>query len=208
MANSLVARAFCGKKKACPAKRLAKQRPGGETLAVDMEDTATKRRPSLLQRILIGGNIRWTMVRLLVLLAVTTAVLNYFFPEGEARYRRILVDGKSMDPTFVHGQTLWMHAREYLDQTPQRGDVVVLGQEGHSPFYLKRIIGLPGERVAIRRGQMTIDGTVYDEYGEGRIRARLTPLTLGEDEYFVLGDNRPISSGGVVEANKILGKIL
>ena len=55
---------------------------------------------------------------------------------------------------------------------------------------------------------MTIDGTVYDEYGEGRIRARLIPLTLGEDEYFVLGDNRPISSGGVVEADKILGKIL
>ena len=86
--------------------------------------------------------------------------------------------------------------------------MVVLGQEGQSPFYLKRIIGLPGERVAIRRGQMTIDGTVYDEYGEGRIRARLIPLTLGEDEYFVLGDNRPISSGGVVEADKILGKIL
>ena len=101
-----------------------------------------------------------------------------------------------------------MHALEYSDQTPQRGDVVVLGQEGHSPFYLKRIIGLPGERVAIRRGQMTIDGTVYDAFGEGRIRARLTPLTLGEDEYFVLGDNRPISSGGVVEADKILGKIL
>ena len=175
---------------------------------MDTEDTATKRRPSLLQRILIGGNVRWTMVRLLVLLAVTTFVLNYFFPEGEARYRRILVDGKSMDPTYVHGETLWMHALEYSDQTPQRGDGVVLGQEGHSPFYLKRIIGLPGERVAIRRGQMTIDGTVYDAYGEGRIRARLTPLTLGKDEYFVLGDNRPISSGGVVEADKILGKIL
>ena len=104
------------------------------------------------------------MVRLLVLLAVTTFVLNYFFPEGEARYRRILVDGKSMDPTYVHGETLWMHALEYSDQTPQRGDVVVLGQEGHSPFYLKRIIGLPGERVAIRRGQMTIDGTVCDAF--------------------------------------------
>ena len=138
---------------------------------MDTEDTATKRRPTLLQRILIGGNVRWTMVRLLVLLTVTTFVLNYFFPEGEARYRRILVDGKSMDPTYVHGETLLMHALEYSDQTPQRGDVVVLGQEGHSPFYLKRIIGLPGERVAIRRGQMTIDGTVYDAYGDGRIRA-------------------------------------
>ena len=208
MPDSLEARALGVKKKPSPAKRLAKRSPGGETPPVDTEDTETTKRPSLLQRVLIGGNIRWTMVRLLVLLAVTTGVLNYFFPDGEARYRRILVDGKSMDPTFNHGQTLWMHSREYTDQPPQRGDVVVLGQDGQSPFYLKRIIGLPGERVAIRRGQMTIDGTVYDEYGEGRIRARLIPLTLGEDEYFVLGDNRPISSGGVVEADKILGKIL
>ena len=149
MANSLVAPAFCGKKKRV-GQATCQATARRETPPVDTEDTATKRRPSLLQRILIGGNVRWTMVRLLVLLAVTTFVLNYFFPEGEARYRRILVDGKSMDPTYVHGETLWMHALEYSDETPQRGDVVVLGQEGHSPFYLKRIIGLPGERVAIR----------------------------------------------------------
>ena len=84
------------------------------------------------------------MVRLLVLLAVTTFVLNYFFPEGEARYRRILVDGKSMDPTYVHGETLLMHALEYSDQTPQRGDVVVLGQEGHSFFILSASLACPG----------------------------------------------------------------
>ena len=208
MADSLRARALGGKKKPSSAKWLAKSLSYGETPPVDVEDTATARRPSLLQRLVIGANIRWTLVRLLVLLLLTALVLNYLFPEGEARYRRILVDGKSMDPTFVHGQTLWMHACEYSEQEPQRGDVVVLGADGQSPFYLKRIIGLPGERIAIRRGEMTINGNVYDEFGEGRIRARLTPLTLGEDEYFVLGDNRPISSGGVVLVDKILGKIL
>ena len=181
---------------------------GVDTRVVDMEETAPPRRPSLLQRILIGGNIRWTLVRLLVLLSVTAGGLNYFFPAGEARFQRILVDGKSMNPTYIHGETLWMHSREYAKRTPQRGDIVVLGNEGQSPYYLKRIIGLPGERVGIRRGQLTINGEVYDEYGEGRIRAWLNPLTLGKDEYFVLGDNRPISSGGVVEADKILGKIL
>ena len=173
-----------------------------------MEDTAKAKRPSLLQRLVIGGNIRLTLFRLLALLTVTAVGLEYFFPDGRARYRRILVDGKSMDPTFVDGQTLWMHAREYSDQQPQRGDVVVLGTEGYTPFYLKRIIGMPGERVAIRRGQMTINGNVYDDFGEGRIRARWTPLTLGDDEYFVMGDNRPISSVGAIKADKILGKIL
>jgi len=67
---------------------------------------------------------------------------------------------------------------------------------------------LPGERIGIRRGEMTINGEVYDQFGEGRIRARLVPVKLRDNEYFVLGDNRPISSGGVVEVNKILGKIL
>lgn len=175
---------------------------------MNIEETAPALRPSLLQRIMVGGNIRWTLVRLLVLLAVTAVGLNYFFPDGGARFQRILVDGKSMDPTYIHGETLWMHSHEYAKRTPQRGDIVVLGNEGQSPYYLKRIIGLPGERVGIRRGQLTINGEVYDDYGEGRIRAWWKPLTLGEDEYFVLGDNRPISSGGVIKAEIILGKIL
>ncbi len=162
-----------------------------------------------LKRVLIGSNIRWTMLRLLILLISTVIVSLYFFPDGEARYRRILVDGKSMNPTFVNGQTLWIHTLEYENEPPVRGDIVVLGENWESkPFYLKRIIGLPGEQISIRRGEMAINGDVYDKFGVGRIRARLVPLKLEEDEYFVLGDNRPISSGGVVEADKILGKIL
>ena len=113
-----------------------------------------------------------------MLLAVTAVGLNYFFPDGGARFQRILVDGKSMDPTYIHGETLWMHSHEYAKRTPQRGDIVVLGNEGQSPYYLKRIIGLPGERVGIRRGQLTINGEVYDDYGEGRIRA----LAMSSDE--------------------------
>ena len=86
--------------------------------------------------------------------------------------------------------------------------MVVLGNEGESPFYLKRIIGLPGDKIGLRRGQLTVNGDVYDAFGHGRIQARLRPMVLGTAEFFVMGDNRPISSGGVVEAGKILGKIL
>ena len=113
-----------------------------------------------------------------------------------------------MHPTYVNGQTLWMHTLEYTSRVPQRGDVVVLGNEGESPFYLKRIIGLPGDRIGIRRGQMTVNGNVYEDYGHGRIDARLRPLVLAEGEFFVMGDNRPISDWGVVEAGNVLGKIL
>ena len=162
----------------------------------------------LWRRLLIGRNLRWTLFRLLVLLTVASVGKLHFFPDGKPRYKRILVDGKSMHPTYVNGQTLWMHTLEYTSRVPQRGDVVVLGNEGESPFYLKRIIGLPGDRIGIRRGQMTVNGNVYEDYGHGRIHARLRPLVLPEGQFLVMGDNRSISSGGVVEAEKVLGKIL
>ena len=162
----------------------------------------------LWRRLLIGRNMRWTLFRLLVLLTVTSIGKLHFFPDGKPRYRCILVDGKSMHPTYENGQTLWMHTLEYTSRAPQRGDVVVLGNEGKSPFYLKRIIGLPGDRIGIRRGQMTVNGNVYEDYGYGRIDARLRPLVLAEGEFFVMGDNRPISMGGVVVAGNVLGKIL
>ena len=162
----------------------------------------------LWRRLLIGRNVRWTLFRLIVLLAAASVGKLHFFPDGNPRYKRILVDGKSMHPTYENGQTLWMHSLEYIGRVPQRGDVVVLGNEGESPFYLKRIIGLPGDRIGIRRGQMTVNGNVYEDYGHGRIHTRLHPLLLAEGQFFVMGDNRPISSGGVVEAEKILGKIL
>ena len=167
------------------------------------------RRPvPLWRRLLIGRNLRWTLFRLLVLLTVASVGKLHFFPDGKPRYKRILVDGKSMHPTYLNGQTLWMHTLEYTSWVPQRGDVVVLGNEGESPFYLKRIIGLPGDRIGIRRGQMTVNGNVYEDYGHGRIHARLRPLVLPEGQFLVMGDNRSISSGGVVEAEKVLGKIL
>ena len=162
----------------------------------------------LWRRLLIGRNLRWTLSRLLVLLTVASVGKLHFFPDGKPRYKRILVDGKSMHPTYVNGQTLWMHTLEYTSRVPQRGDVVVLGNEGESPFYLKRIIGLPGDHIGIRRGQMTVNGNVYADYGHGRIDTRLRPIVLAEGEFFVMGDNRPISSGGVVEAGNVLGKIL
>jgi len=170
--------------------------------------SVARRSVPLWRRLLIGRNVRWTLFRLLVLLTVASVGKLHFFPGGNPRYRRILVDGKSMHPTYENGQSLWMHTLEYIGRAPQRGDVVVLGNEGESPFYLKRIIGLPGERIGIRRGQMTVNGNVYENYGHGRIHSRLRPLLLAERQFFVMGDNRPISSGGVVEAEKILGKIL
>ena len=198
------------------SKQLAKQARCGKTgdvahkssIQENVSGALTRRPVPLWRRLLIGGNLRWTLFRLLILLIVVSVGKLHFFPDGKQRYKRILVDGKSMHPTYENGHKLWMHTLEYANRIPQRGDVVVLGNEGESPLYIKRIIGLPGDRIGIRHGQMTINGNLYDDYGHGRIEERLRPITLAKGQFFVMGDNRPISSGGVVEVEKILGKIL
>ena len=198
------------------SKQLAKQARCGKngdvahksSIQENVSGALTRRHVPLWRRLLIGGNLRWTLFRLLILLIVVSVGKLHFFPDGKQRYKRILVDGKSMHPTYKNGRKLWMHTLEYANRIPQRGDVVVLGNEDESPLYIKRIIGLPGERIGIRHGQMTINGDLYEDYGHGRIEERLRPITLANGQFFVMGDNRPISSGGVVEVEKILGKIL
>lgn len=114
-----------------------------------------------------------------------------------------VVDGDSMQPTLYDKEYLWVDKLSYRFSEPERFDVVIFpiqyrGQENH---FVKRIIGLPGETVYIdENGVIYINGEVLpDTYGKEVIaeynRQRAAePLTLGEDEYFVLGDNRNHSS--------------
>ena len=107
-------RRLAGRKKPRRAKRLARRVSDGKTRGVDGSETTRRRPVPLWQRLVIGGNVRWTITRLLILLALPAVAGLYFFTDGQARYRRILVDGQSMHPTFENGQALWMHALEYL----------------------------------------------------------------------------------------------
>lgn len=132
-----------------------------------------------------------------------------------------VVDGDSMQPTLYNGEYLWVDKLSYRLSEPERFDIVIFpvmyrGEESH---FVKRIIGLPGETVYIdENGVIYIDGEVLAEaYGKeviaeyNRQRAK-EPLTLGEDEYFVMGDNRNHSSDsrvesvGNIERSRIIGK--
>jgi len=132
-----------------------------------------------------------------------------------------VVDGDSMQPTLYDKEYLWVDKLSYHFKEPERFDVVIFpimyrGRENH---FVKRIIGLPGETVYIdEKGVIYIDGEVLaEEYGKeaiaeyNRYRAK-EPLTLGEDEYFVMGDNRNHSSDsrvesvGNIERSRIIGK--
>ncbi len=108
---------------------------------------------------------------------------------------RTEVIGTSMTPTLQDGDNLIVEKVTYYFRDPQRYDIIVFPYpEDPSRHYIKRIIGLPGETVQIIDGYVYINGELLDEhYGNAVMNnagIAAEPITLGEDEYFVLGDNR------------------
>lgn len=131
---------------------------------------------------------------------------------------RTSVIGDSMEPALYNGQEILMNRILYRISMPKRGDVVVFLPNGNqnSHLYVKRVVGLPGETVQIREGNVYIDGQLlaeddrYDKIVDPGIAQN--ELLLSSDEFFVLGDNRNSSedsrSGniGAVRKDTIIGK--
>lgn len=112
-----------------------------------------------------------------------------------------VVEGESMHPTFASGDYLIVDQLTYHFNEPKRGDVVVFKYPNDPRvFYIKRIIGLPGETVHIDEGKTSVtktDGTTLEldeSYVVAEDATYTIDATLGEDEFFVMGDNRPRSS--------------
>lgn len=111
--------------------------------------------------------------------------------------QRTEVSGDSMYSTLEDGDNLWIDKLSYRFNDPERFDIVVFPYHGSKVFYIKRIIGLPGETIRIdEEGNIYIDGKVLEEdYGYETISPSMIgradeEIKLGEDEYFVMGDNR------------------
>ena len=119
--------------------------------------------------------------------------------------QRTEVEGSSMETTLSDKDQLIVDKISYRFRDPKRYDIIVFPfRYQDNTFYIKRIIGLPGETVQIdTEGNILIDGEILQEsYGREVIRdpgLAAEPITLGEDEYFVLGDNRNNSSDSRVE---------
>lgn len=131
--------------------------------------------------------------------------------------QRTHVSGDSMKNTLHHGDQLIVDKITYRFKDPVRYDIIVFPyQYEENTFYIKRIIGLPGETVQIVDGEIYINGEVLREtYGREVIQdpgMAAEPIKLGEDEYFVLGDNRNASSDsrepsvGVIHKKDIVGR--
>ena len=129
-----------------------------------------------------------------------------------------VVDGESMHPTFENLDYLIVDELLYRFSAPARGDVIVFRYpDNPSIFYIKRIIGLPGETVSINHGAVTVTTvagknlTLDEPYIVNEDATYTKNVSLNQGEYFVMGDNRPNSSDsrvwGPLPRNNIIGRV-
>ncbi|MCR4792465.1 MAG: signal peptidase I [Lachnospiraceae bacterium] len=133
----------------------------------------------------------YTGLYFLTVFVLTALVLKYV---GQ----RSVVEGNSMNNTLFNGESLWVNKFTYRFNDPERFDIVVFPYRyQENTYFIKRIIGLPGETVRIdEEGNIYINGEILEEhYGREAIRPEnrgraYEEIVLGENEYFVMGDNR------------------
>jgi signal peptidase I len=161
------------------------------------------------------GGFLTDLVKVIVIAVIAMLLFRYFIAEP------FIVSGDSMVPTYHNHEYLVINKLGYRINKPERGEVIVFRfPQNTKEFFIKRIIGLPGEKVKVDGGHVVIyntehpEGKTLDEpylpsqnitFGDSKI------ITLGSDEYFVLGDNRLQSSDsrlwGILPANDIVGKV-
>ena len=120
----------------------------------------------------------------------------------------VRVDGDSMKQTLKNGDILLL----YKLGNVKRNDIIVLHEEKDNEKIIKRVIGMPGDTVAIKNGEIYInDKVIKDTYAYGET-GDYNKITLDSDEYFILGDNRLISKDsryfGPIKESEIKGKII
>ena len=137
----------------------------------------------------IGKEILSFVLYFVIVIAAMLLIIHYVGQRTE-------VSGSSMENTLSDGDNLIVDKISYRFHEPERFDIIVFPYKyEEDTYYIKRIIGMPGETVQIRDGYVYIDGKrlTSDIYGKEKIKDPQTaaePVTLGDDEYFVMGDNR------------------
>jgi signal peptidase I len=167
---------------------------------------------SALKRLAFGRRPARTLVRAVVLAVVVVGTCRFILLP-------VRIAGLSMEPTYHDHSINFVNRLAYVFGRPRRGDVVAVrysrprGFSSPHIMLLKRVIGLPGETVAINDGAVLINGELLDEpYVKQREAWQLSAVKLADDEYFLIGDNRGMDQRyhefGRTESKRIVGKVL
>ena len=154
----------------------------------------------------------WEVLEVVLVAVVTVFLIRNFLMQP------FLVSGASMEPNFNSGNYLIIDEITYRLRPPERGEVIVFKYPNNpSVYYIKRIVGLPGEKIDIRGGAVTVFNSempqgfaLKEDYLSSGLRTSgIIAKTLNDGEYFVLGDNRNYSydsrSWGVLDKKYIVG---
>ncbi len=151
------------------------------------------------------GAILWDWVKAaLVALIIVFGVYQFLF-------QQFVVDGHSMDHTLANGERLIIDKIPYYFGPPKRGDIIVF----HAPDgqdWVKRVIGLPGDTVAVANGRLVLDGkTINEPYINGLMDTPFPQTKVPKGDLFVMGDNRNISEDsriiGPIPISSVIGRV-
>lgn len=156
---------------------------------IEVVNDATK------QKLMYGAGCAFELTKNLIIIVIIATLANYFVATIA------IVDGPSMEPNFHTKEGLLINRWAYNFGKPERGDAVVLKFPGdpERKKYIKRIIGLPGERIQIQNGKVYINNQLLEEtYIPSHVKtdspSRYIDEIIKPDEYFIIGDNRPNSN--------------
>ena len=180
------------------------------TDTIETEPTSIAFFKALLYKLIYGGSIVFDLAKWLILVLVVFVIFNTFF------FSIFIVSGASMDPTFEDGNWIFWNKNIYNNNSPKRGDIVVVNYPGdpNNKTYVKRIIGQPGDKIEIKNEHVFINNLRLDEdYIPFNVGTDPNGVwTLNQNQYFVMGDNRPNSNDsryfGPVEKRFIVGKAI
>ncbi len=161
---------------------------------------------SLVRNAIVGRRPARTLVRIAVLILGSIIVFGWLLIP-------IRTYGDSRRPAYTAGSLNFVNRAAYFWRSPARGDVVAVRLAGLHAMYVKRIVGMPGERFAIRAGEVFVNGARLDEpYVVYRGSWDVPEVTVPQAEYLVIGDNRGMRleehEFGRVTRERIAGTLL
>lgn len=141
-------------------------------------------------------------IRLLILFIIFVSIFTF-------GYRFFIIIGDSMHPSQANLDIVLVNKLSYDFQTPKVGDVIVFWDYIDREFLIKRVIGVPGDTIEIIEGFIFKNDKLYiDEFSHINLTNGISmhPWTLGEKEYWVIGDNRDETWFGVIHESEIVGQ--